>query len=131
MNKLTLRFTLLIASLSFLALASSASAATYYVSKNGFDSNPGTQAQQFLTIGKALSVVGTSAGAGAGKTVEVAAGIYAESLSNVFPSGTSWNAPFTLRAKSGDSVTIKANSDHNIYLDATNGSSMFLIIDGF
>jgi hypothetical protein len=55
---------------AFLFAPALASAATYYVSMSGSDSNPGTQASPFKTITKANGTVS------AGDTVHVAPGIY-------------------------------------------------------
>lgn len=65
---------------------------SYYVDTGGDDANPGTAASPFRTIQKAASVVG------AGDTVLVKPGIYAERLNNVIPSGTSWSAAVTIKA---------------------------------
>ena len=90
--------------------------ATYYVGKNGSDTHSCTQARVSttpkLTINAGLACIGTSRGAGAGQIVEVGAGTYVEAIDSVkspFPSGTSWLAPFTLRGRTGDVVTIKNN----------------------
>jgi parallel beta-helix repeat protein len=63
--------------------------------------------------------------------VEVSAGIYTETIRNTLPSGMSWASPFTLRAKTGDIVTIKASSESNIFLAGIGTPSMYSIIDGF
>ena len=96
-------------------------AETYYVAKTGSDAtgcalavNPNTPK---FTITSALACVGKTLGAGAGKVVEVAAGIYVERIDSAvspFPSGVSWNRPFTLRAKPGDTVVIKNSGEFNI-----------------
>jgi hypothetical protein len=96
---------------ALLTLCSSfASAATFYVGKNGNDSNTCDQAQSAvtpkLTINGAFACTGLGDLAGAGHTVELKAGSYDESLYTL-PGGASWDAPFTLRAAAGESVTIK------------------------
>lgn len=110
-----------------------ATAATYHVAKTGSDANSCVQAQNSstakLTIGAGLACIGTAAGAGAGHTVEVAAGTYTEAIRNSLPSGTSWSSPFTLKVKAGDVVTIRATDESNIYQTA--GSSLWTIISGF
>lgn len=53
------------------------SSANYYVAKTGSDSNPGTQSQPFLTIGKAASVLT------AGQMVVVKSGTYSEKVTTV------------------------------------------------
>src|SRR6185436_609149 len=92
----------------FCLMASAAHAQTYYVSPSGEDSNPGTAAAPFRTISRALDVIGTIPGAGAGQTVEVASGTYNEAIMFNLPSGSSWDRPFTLRARPRDQVTIHA-----------------------
>ena len=68
-------------------------AATYYVATTGSDSNTCVQAQSpstpKQTINAALECLGTAAGAGAGHTVQVASGTYAETIDNNLPGGTS------------------------------------------
>jgi hypothetical protein len=78
-----------------------------------------------------MACIGISPGAGAGKIVEIAAGTYAESITNNLPSGTSWSAPFTLRARSGDVVTIRANAQSNVYIYLPTSLAFFSIIQGF
>ena len=110
--------------------------ATYYVGKNGSDTHSCTQARfsttPKLTINAGLACIGTSRGAGAGQIVEVGAGTYVEAIDIVnspFPSGTSWLAPFTLRGRTGDVVTIRNNGELNlrIYSD----SPQYSIVQGF
>src|SRR5688572_14261311 len=94
------------------SVPNAAGTASLYVAKHGSDSYSCSQAANpttpKLTIGAALNCIGSGAGAGANKIVEVAAGTYAESIMppNGFPRGSSWSAPFTLRAKAGDKVII-------------------------
>jgi hypothetical protein len=108
-------------------------AATYYVSPNGSDSNSCLASQSSSTpkrtIHAALACIGTAVGAGSGHVVEVAGGNYDESLSNVIPTGTSWNSPFTLRAQAGQIVTIKPSSGTVIQIDQ--GGAQYSIIQGF
>lgn len=114
---------------------STVSPASYYVGKNGSDSNSCSQARNSstpkLTINAALTCVGTSVGAGANQVVEVAAGTYGQTIGPALPSGTSWSNPFTLRAKIGDIVTIKANTGNNIVLYLPTSANLFSIIQGF
>src|SRR5213594_3529102 len=85
--------------------------ATYYASTTGSDTNTCTQAQDSSTpkqtINAALNCLGTAAGAGAGHTVQVAPGTYVETINNTLPGGTSWSAPFTLKATTIGTVTIQ------------------------
>jgi hypothetical protein len=119
-----------LASASF---AVSSSSIIYYVSKNGSDSNSCAQARTSnapkLTISAALACIGTTAGAGAGYTVEVGAGIYNERLIGNIPGGSSWTSPFTLRAKAGNAVTIKPN--FSLDLPILEPHSSYAIIQGF
>src|SRR2546422_5890340 len=86
-------------------------AATYYVATTGNDSNTCTQVQNpstpKRTINAALNCLGTAAYAGAGHTVEVAAGTYTETINNNLPGGSSWSAPFTLTAAALGTVIIQ------------------------
>src|SRR5438552_14618720 len=86
-------------------------AATYYVATTGSDSSTCMQAQgpstPKRTINAALNCLGTATGAGAGHTVQVAAGTYAETINNNLPGGTSWNTPFTLTAATSGTVTLQ------------------------
>src|SRR6266702_3593257 len=109
--------------LALILLPSFAQAATYFVNTaTGSDSGNNCTAAQNAntpkkTIGGGLGCVSTTLGAGANQIVEVAAGTYVEAVdsgSAPFPSGTSWNAPFTLRAKSGDVVTWKNTGELNL-----------------
>jgi len=63
--------------LAILSGASEATAVTYYVSKTGVDSNPGTENQPFLTVQAALDV------AQPGDRVLLAAGVYPEVVKTV------------------------------------------------
>src|SRR5215467_8695047 len=120
-----------------MASSSTSSTANYYVGKNGSDSyscsQAGNSSTPKLTINAALSCVGTSQGAGANQIVEVAAGTYNESIfSGNFPSGTSWNAPFTLRAHgsqpsgtpgpNGDLVTFMYSGNPNFQIYVPSGA---------
>jgi len=60
--------------IALMLLPVAASAATYYVAKTGSDSNPGTEAQPWLTITKAANTMV------AGDTVYVKAGTYSEQV---------------------------------------------------
>jgi polygalacturonase len=71
---------------------------TYYVAPSGSDSNPGTQARPWQTIGKAAETLV------AGETVYIRAGTYAEQV-EAQNSGRAGN-PVTYAAYPGDSVTI-------------------------
>src|SRR5438034_5285526 len=86
-------------------------AATYYVAVTGSDSNTCTQVQNpstpKRTINAALNCLGTAAYAGAGHTVEVAAGTYTETINNDLPGGSSWSAPLTLTAAALGTVIIQ------------------------
>jgi parallel beta-helix repeat protein len=114
-------------------VGSSTTDKTYYVAKNGNDNHSCSQAQNIgtpkLTISAGLACVGTSQGAGANKVVEVAAGTYNEIIGYELPSGTSWSNPFTIKARTGDSVTIKANNTNN--LGVINGFALYTIVQGF
>ena len=118
--------------------ATTNTAASYYVGKNGSNSYSCSQARSSstpkLTIRAALACIGSSPGAGAGQTVEVSAGTYTEPIGyssqyDPFPSGTSWNAPFTLQARAGDLVTIRSNGASNLQISSS--YPQYDIIQGF
>lgn len=119
------------ASASFAIAASTGN--VYHVGKNGSDSYSCTQALSSstpkLTINAALACIGTTAGAGSGQIVEVGTGTYTEAINNNLPKGSSWSAPFTLRANPGDTVTMRATDEHNVYL--SDGGAKYAIIQGF
>lgn len=120
-----------------LVVASKAKATTFFVDKghgSASDSNACTSAAlPCLTINGAFGKVTTTSGAGADDIVEVSAGTYAEQVpaSFILPSGTSWAHPFTLRAKTNDSVIIQSTTGNNIATGAGDATSYFAIIDGF
>lgn len=94
----------------------------YYVSTTGNDSNAGTEASPFRTIGKAASVVA------AGSTVYVKAGTYNEEI-DLFTSGTE-NNYITFRPYGSDIVTINGG----FYINPPNSSTSaakFIRIKGF
>jgi parallel beta-helix repeat protein len=110
----------------------------YYVSTTGSDSNPGTIGQPFLTINHGVSVLNP------GDTLYIRGGTYAESLINDVQSGTSWNAPVTVAAYAGETVTLQPGSGqfvielygnyqyiifNNLTLDATNVSDSGFYLD--
>jgi hypothetical protein len=76
---------------------------TYYVGTGGSDSNPGTQAQPFATIQRGLTA------AQAGDSVNLLSGVYRNQNPGFVRSGTA-NAPITLQAAPGASVTIKGSN---------------------
>src|SRR5206468_3651757 len=128
--------------LAVVFLPSLAGAATYFVNTTtDSDSlNNCTAAQNSntpkKTIGGSLGCVSTTLGARANQIVEVAAGVYTESLDQavtgqVFPTSTSWSAPFTLRAKAGDLMTIKASGEFNMQLFSPTSANFYAIISGF
>ena len=120
------------------SVSNTAGTASLYVAKHGSDSYSCSQAANpstpKLTIGNALDCISPSPGAGANKIVEVAAGTYRESLLRglSWPKGSSWNAPFILRAKAGDIVTVSPTSDDLISVNGeSTGVAFYLVIQGF
>ncbi|MCC6765495.1 MAG: right-handed parallel beta-helix repeat-containing protein [Deltaproteobacteria bacterium] len=87
----------LIAILAFAATVN-AEATTYYVATTGSDSNPGTQASPWRTIGKSAAFMGP------GDTAIIAGGTYAEKVT-VTKSGTA-AAPIKFQAASGQKAII-------------------------
>src|SRR5437867_1579750 len=109
-------------------------AATYYVATTGSDSNTCTQAQNpstpKRTINAALNCLGTAAYAGAGHTVQVAAGTYVETINNNLPGGSSWSAPFTLKAAAIGAVTIQPPVGAGRCMTIATASSQYAILSG-
>src|SRR5947207_1706885 len=109
-------------------------AATYYVATTGSDSNTCVQAQTpstpKQTINAALNCLGTAAYAGAGHTVEVAAGTYTETINNNLPGGSSWSAPFTLKAATLGTVTLQPPVGAARCLLIAAAGSQYAIING-
>src|SRR5947208_2580033 len=110
-------------------------AATYYVATAGSDSNTCVQAQSpstpKQTINAALNCLGTAAGAGAGHTVQVAPGTYTETIDNNLPGGTSWSAPFTLKATAIGTVTLRPPVGAEGCITIARPTSKYAIISGF
>ena len=117
---------LLVAIILGVLIPSGAKATTWYVAKTGSDSNSCSTAQNSntpkLTIGAGLACVGSS---GAGHTVQVASGTYAETISS-FPSGTS-GSPFTLKSASALGAIIRPNATSSQILFI---ASNYVVIDG-
>ncbi len=88
-----------LAALIFFALAAAAHAATFHVSPNGSDSNPGTLAAPFRTIQHAADI------AQPGDVITVHAGIYRERVSPP-RSGTSDTNRIVYQAAPGETVVI-------------------------
>jgi hypothetical protein len=105
-------------------------ASTYYVSKAGRDTNPGTEAQPFLTMNQGVSKLI------AGDTLYVKAGTYVESLQYNIPSGTSWTNKVRIAAYPNDTVWIKPSSGTTVIAFAgeggagNNGSQHYIELDG-
>jgi hypothetical protein len=87
-----------------LILASTASAATYYVATNGSDSNSGTISQPFRTIGKGTSNLKS------GDTLYIRGGTYNEIILGYdVPAGAS-GAPTTIAGYQNENPTIRCDS---------------------
>src|SRR5438552_5511183 len=109
-------------------------AATYYVATTGSDGNTCTQVQNpstpKRTINAALNCLGTAAYAGAGHTVEVAAGTYTETINNNLPGGSSWSAPFTLAAAATGTVIIQPPVEPARCLLIAAAGSQYAVVSG-
>jgi parallel beta-helix repeat protein len=115
------------------SIPASVGATTWYVAKTGSDSNSCSQAQNSstpkLTIAAGLSCIGTAAGAGAGHTVLVGNGTYAETFSSM-PSGISGNF-FTLKSQNPLGAVIKPNTTSSQIMYFGSGINQYMLIDGF
>ena len=103
----------------------SASAATFYVGTNGDDSNSCTQAQDPATPKR--NIIGGSGGlsclgAGNADVLDIRSGSYSDRITSIV-SGSSFENAATLRAHTGESVTITGG----IALESTS----YVIFEGF
>jgi parallel beta-helix repeat protein len=92
-------------------MTANAAPTTWFVSKSGNDSNSCSLAQSSATakrtIKAGLACIGSAGSeAGAGHTLQVAAGTYTESLVDVIPSGSGPSAQFTLKCASHLACTL-------------------------
>jgi hypothetical protein len=112
-----------------LVLPSVAGATTWYVGPSGSNGYTCAQAQNpatpKLTIEAGLACVGLATGAGAGHTVQVASGTYAETIWS-WPSGAP-DLPFVLRSATQYGAVIQPGLSTRIF----DISASYLTIDGF
>jgi nitrous oxidase accessory protein NosD len=108
--------------LGSLMMAQWSAAATYYVAPNGNNANRGTIDQPFQRLLVGVSVLAP------GDTLYIRGGTYDESLVNVVPGGTSWDAATTVAAYQGESVTLTPSSDPA--LDFGSPAAQYIIVDG-
>ncbi|NJO46937.1 MAG: hypothetical protein HC835_15665 [Oscillatoriales cyanobacterium RM2_1_1] len=101
---------------------------TYYVSPNGNDSNPGTQAQPWKTVGYATS---SASVVGAGDTILVQPGTYTEQI-NLEKSGNAQDGHIVLKAE-GDVTILDPTPTVGEFQDAPVKSrgQGYWVIDGF
>ena len=95
-------------------------ATTYYVAKTGSDSNPGSQSQPWLTIGKAASTMA------AGDKVIVSAGTYAEKVQPANSGTSSARITYEANISAGD-VIINGQGKDNCFAC----TKSYITIDGF
>lgn len=100
---------------------------TYYVTKDGDDSNPCTQSLPCSRIKTGVSKLS------AGDTLIVKKGKYKESLEDIIPSGTGWDKPVTVMANPGDKVVLvpKAGKNPARVLFFQNPETRYIILNGF
>ena len=102
-------------------------AGTYFVAITGNDSGNGSEISPFRTIKKGVTVLG------AGDTLYVKAGTYAESIlswKTPVPNGKGWDKPITVAAYPGHAVTITPPKGLAFFW-INDGQPKYLIIDGF
>jgi CSLREA domain-containing protein len=100
----------------------------YYVGRQGSNTNSCAQAQFFST--PKLNISNGANCLKPGDTLFVQAGLYAEQLSNVIPSGTSWTSPVIVTAFPGDVVTIRPSTDVSGVLTFIGPDQAYVVIDG-
>lgn len=89
-------------------VAAEVKAASYYVAKTGLDTNPGTEAQPFLTVQKGMNT------AVAGDTVLVGAGTYAEVVQTA--RGGTRGKPIVLNGQGVAIINAFVTTHSNVYL---------------
>lgn len=96
-------------------LASPAAATTFYVSTAGSDANSCATAQSDTTPKR---TIGSGKGClAAGDTLIIRGGTYVEEITWYGgPTGTSWSAPITVRAQTGETVTVRPSAGANFAL---------------
>src|SRR5215471_18200806 len=119
----------------FLVCSSSlaAGATTYYVSKDGSDSNPCSETQACSTVRQGISKLA------GGDTLIIKGGLYKEALDcssssgrdYCIPSGSGWGNPTTLKANPGDVVTLRPKSKRNVpaVVNVAAGSQ-YIVLEG-
>lgn len=78
---------------------------TYYVAKNGVNTNPGTSQLPRLTIQSGATLLQP------GDTLIIRAGTYAERPQNIFPSGANSTTPTTIQAEVPGTVIIRPDTN--------------------
>ena len=104
---------------------------TYYVAKIGSDSNTCVQARSQST--PKLTINAGIACLASGDTLIIKAGTYNDiisSLSQAIPSGSSWNAPTTIKANSGDTVIIHPTGSSFCCAVYLGSGESFIVFDG-
>jgi hypothetical protein len=98
---------------------------TYFVATNGSDSNDGSVANPFLRITNSLLKMKS------GDTLTIRAGVYSEHIENTIPAGYGWEQPTTIRAYSGEIVTLNGQTSDLRDLIRIEGSEKHhILLDG-
>jgi hypothetical protein len=109
---------------SSVSVEATAAGTIYYTSTSGSDSNAGTQSRPFRTISNAVRKLKP------GDTLLVGPGVYAESSYLTIPSGSSWQAPVTIKALDPNNRPVMRPSSSAVrVLDFMN--QQYIVVDGF
>lgn len=113
-----------------LLCATPAWATTYYVNKSGSDANSCATAQSAVDANAKLTVAAGAACLGAGDTLIIGDGTYAEVLTNPLPSGSNSSAPTIMQCENMRLCIIKPNVDAGSNIILLNANRNYIVFRG-